>query len=147
MDKFKIDNSDNRFPAFSSLDVNEISDIQKKLKRGLFNEKNIGDIDLLKVIHEKSKFIHNIDIDKNNFNLFELIQKCSLSVKKNIYINWYQFDEIDKMKLLDLSNNFFDIWYPSSDDIEIFDDSCKWVLSVSHHGKVYLLSNFSTTNV
>ncbi|EKO31739.1 hypothetical protein LEP1GSC179_0008 [Leptospira santarosai str. MOR084] len=43
------------------------------------------------------------------------------------------------MYLIDLINNFDDIWYPSVDDIDIIDMSISWILSVSHFGEIKLI--------
>ncbi len=34
-------------------------------------------------------------------------------------------------------NFFSDIWYPSLDDIEIFDLNLNWIVSVRHYGGIY----------
>ena len=31
---------------------------------------------------------------------------------------------------------FDDLWYPAADDLEIFDASCSWLVSVAHDGAV-----------
>jgi len=37
----------------------------------------------------------------------------------------------------DLFKFFSDIWYPSLDDIEIFDINLNWIISVRHYGDIY----------
>ena len=37
-------------------------------------------------------------------------------------------------------NKYFDdIWYPDSDDIDIFDQTLSWILTVLHNGDVKIL--------
>ena len=40
----------------------------------------------------------------------------------------------------DLNKHFYDVWYPSSDDIELFDDTLDWIIFVRHYGGVQLLA-------
>ena len=35
-----------------------------------------------------------------------------------------------------VSKYFSDIWYPSTDDIDVFDSSVSWILSVNHEGEI-----------
>lgn len=43
------------------------------------------------------------------------------------------------MRFKDLTEHFDYIWYPGPDDIEIFDDSLSWILSVDHGGYLRVL--------
>lgn len=44
------------------------------------------------------------------------------------------------MSFVDLANFFDYIWFPSSDDVDIFDASFDWILSIDHAGFVKLLN-------
>jgi hypothetical protein len=77
-----------------------------------------------------------INAFNDDFNLNILLPNVGILTQNNVYINWYQFDNIDKMHFGDLSNYFDDIWYPESDDIDIFDDTFLWVLSIYHYGGI-----------
>lgn len=65
--------------------------------------------------------------------LSELFNTLAFSLS-NVFINWYRFDDIDKMSLKDLDQYFYDIWFPATDDIDIFDDTFKWIVSIFHDG-------------
>ena len=68
-----------------------------------------------------------------------------LNIKPNlqVYLNWYSFTDIDILNIIFLDKYFFDIWYPISDDIDIFDESLNWFLSIRHDGNVVLLTSNS----
>lgn len=53
-----------------------------------------------------------------------------------MFINWDRYEEIDEMGLDDLNRYFSDIWYPGSDEVDVFDSSFGWFLSVSPEGYV-----------
>jgi hypothetical protein len=71
-----------------------------------------------------------------SFDLGAAIRAAGLVPQDRVYVNWYRYDQIDEFDLASLSTFFRDIWYPSSDDIEVFDASCNWIVSVSHTGDV-----------
>jgi len=56
-----------------------------------------------------------------------------------IYINWRHFDDVDRFEsAVSVERSFRSIWYPASDDVDLFDDSMSWVMSVDHDGCVIL---------
>jgi len=54
-------------------------------------------------------------------------------------LNWYRFDKIDELRFVDLCEKFEDIWYPSSDDLDIFDRNMNWLISIEHSGSIRVL--------
>jgi len=59
-----------------------------------------------------------------------------ISAEKKVYVNWYRYDNVDEIQFVDLTKYFDDIWYPGLDDIDIFDATFSWILSISHDGAV-----------
>ena len=53
-----------------------------------------------------------------------------------MYINWSDFKDIDVLDLEDVLRYFYDIWFPGMDDIEIFDETFNWLVSIRHDGVV-----------
>ncbi|HEV7224714.1 MAG TPA: hypothetical protein VGN42_18530 [Pirellulales bacterium] len=72
------------------------------------------------------------------FDLSRVFEALDIWPDDSVYINWHRFNanEIDAITVADLTLYFDDIWYPSSDDIDIFDDTLCWVLVVSHEGMI-----------
>lgn len=79
------------------------------------------------------------DANLDGFDLMALMGRVGIHPKASVYLNWYRFDDIDVMSTDQLSRYFSDIWYPSVDDLDIFDDSLDWVLMVRHYGTVSLV--------
>jgi len=133
MDTLKIDlfNKENgMFPYFRHLPENEILKQQKLLCESL----HVCTIDTLMNKIGNMNFIP--DFNANNeaeFQLNELFNTLGLN-PLNVFINWYRFDDIDEISLKDLDQYFYGIWFPVVDDIDIFDDTFKWVVSISHDG-------------
>lgn len=80
--------------------------------------------------------------DYNALDGFELIKtlfKLEIIPLERVFINWYMFKQIDEFDIKDVDKYFDDIWFPSSDDIDIFDKTLDWVLTVRHDGFISYL--------
>ncbi len=141
MERFKIKHFESEhegesFPHFTTLTCNECEDIINRLheKLGMTADENdlllVSKISLLQVHHDGN------NAADSQFHLEEFLGLIDISSPEAIYINWYRFHKIDKMLLSDLSNFFGDIWYPGPDDIDIFDSSLMWILSINHEGYI-----------
>lgn len=91
--------------------------------------KSSENLELLKSVYESaSKTAFNALDD--GFELKKVFQSIGVGQEECVYINWYRFDDIDQMRFDDLNKYFDDFWYPSSDDISIFDSKISWVLGL-----------------
>lgn len=122
------------FPNFVHLTENEclllITQISKKYDLEINN--------LIQSISLRQSNLENIDA-KDGFNLIDTLNSISILPLPKIYINWYQFDDIDLINTSDLNKYFDDIWFPSADDIDLFDESLNWIVSIRHDGNVCFL--------
>jgi hypothetical protein len=80
--------------------------------------------------------LEGVSAEEVRFDLSETIRSVGIAPLERVYVNWYRYDDIDEIALANLSLYFSAIWYPSSDDIEVFDETCKWIVAVSHYGAV-----------
>ena len=142
MEAFKIehfirDNPDKKFPQFVSLDSDQSNKIHRKLS------------DKLRIAHPPEKvvkklkamgfYIEDDNAESEGFILKKIFEKVGIYPQEKVYINWHHFDDIDQMGFDDLSTYFDEIWYPGSDDIDIFDATFSWVLSVHHDGSIQVV--------
>jgi len=72
----------------------------------------------------------------DSFDLRRVLCSIEIVPEDHVYINWYRFDKLDRMAVDDLAQYFDDVWYPSSDDIDLFDSTLSWVLSVTDEGYI-----------
>ncbi len=141
MEKFKIehyerDNSENQFPWYRTLQSSTADNIKDTLSLKLGLKADSTSEKLVRVILENSKLLKVIRADSKNFSIAEILKSINIIPEKNVYLNWYRFDEIDEVHFEDLDKYFDDIWYPDSDDIDIFDQTFSWILTVLHNGSV-----------
>lgn len=91
---------------------------------------------LVRRLLEAETWVRGFDATQETFHLDEVFRVVGIEPPPQVLVNWYRFDRIDQFQLADLIAYFGDIWQPSTDDIDIFDESCAWVVSVLHSGEV-----------
>lgn len=139
MERFKIELYEQEygksFPSFKHLSTEEC-EIIKKIFFLDFQVEN--DLELIKIIEKKAIYIDNFNAnDEQNFNLKRMFQYLNRDCLK-IYVNWFCFDNIDEIAFDDFSTFFYDIWFPGADDIDLFDESYSWIVSIRHDGVIYI---------
>ena len=136
MDQIKLENfrKEHGFemPIIRSLPAGECL----KLRENLLHKFSLDDIDEFFKIDKFNKF-DGISADEANFDLNALFGKLNIATPNEICINFNKFESIDILHFDDLSKFFSDIWYPSLDDIEIFDLKLSFIVSVRHYGGIY----------
>jgi hypothetical protein len=73
--------------------------------------------------------------DARSFDVLEVFGRLGIAPRADIYINWRHFVEVDRMSTADVARFFSSLWYPGPDEIDLFDDSFAWVLSISGEGQ------------
>lgn len=78
------------------------------------------------------------DFDETNFDIYEITKNIDNSNFNIIYINYSDYKFLIKVHANDLNLFFDDIYFPSVHDIEIFSESCLWMVSINHERDVFL---------
>ena len=97
-------------------------------------------MDLVRRIERAGSKIGELDEHDLSSSFKAALAKSKVHPAELIYINWYRFNAIDEMRFSDFVTYFDDVWYPAADDIDVFDSSCLWFLSISHNGVVRQLA-------
>ena len=141
MENFKIDlfigEYEKDFPEYSHLSESACISIMEKLSKSFSVDFSSN---IAKKLDEKQFFEKSIDA-KEEFRLIDFLQKINVIPLSKIYINWYKFNDIDSIDLVDMDKYFYDIWFPSSDDIDLFDENFNWIVSIRHDGIVSYIVN------
>ena len=111
---------------------------EKQYKSGIYDEANTR-TDFIDEFFKIDKFnkLDGFNADEENFDLNALFNELNVATPNEICINFNKFESIDILHFDDLSKFFSDIWYPSLDDIEIFDINLSFIISVRHYGAIY----------
>lgn len=144
MEKIKLDNFSNEypgrdFPEYVSLSKSACSDIAQSIQEKFALANATDRLTLVKAIDALAKPCEVASHVGEDFDLNALLNACGINAADVVYINWHRYDKIDRLKRYDLASRFYDIWYPDVDDIDVFDDSLSWILSVRHDGYIKLL--------
>ena len=143
MELFKIEHfrrqyPGKEFPSVRSLGTEEAEKIATaiRLKSGIHGEDSLS---LMRQMHSRSSALEGFNAESEGFDLRSILGAAGITPGAQVYINWYRFDTIDCIFLKDLATYFDDIWYPGSDDIDLFDDTLSWIISVEHAGGIRVL--------
>lgn len=144
MDQVKIENYQREnpgrdFPNYLSLGTESCKNIRSDLFEKLKLDPLVGCLKLVCELDRQSEICDDIRCDSDDFDLKNVLKSLGLDTPEFVFINWYRYDDIDKIEFVDLANNFDDIWYPQADDIDIFDRSLQWILSITHDGRIKVL--------
>lgn len=143
MDNFKLDNFQRSYPdkSFPTVEVvgEEVADaLRSKVAVRLGRGASRSGTDLVRDIAAEAEPLPDEDA-RGRFDLLGVLDGLGLQYSEHVFLNWGQFGELDRIRLRDLGEYFGDIWYPDSDDLDIVDADCNWILSVRHDGVVSIL--------
>jgi hypothetical protein len=143
MDRIKIENFEREhptkeFPRYRSLSSRDANKIHKTwfLKMA---QSDGNPLELIKEIRARSRRLNCPRAESEEFSLEDCFAKADIHSRPDVFVNWDQFNAIDRLDLHDLNRYFLDLWYPAADDIDIFDSSFQWILSIDYLGIVTLL--------
>jgi hypothetical protein len=144
MDPFKIQNFERShegqsFPHAQALRPPDAEALRVRIAKAVGVEESLDGLSLTRRLDSMGTVVHGESPQRSSFDLRALVARLEITPHAHVYINWYRYDEIDRMRFDDLARYFTDVWYPSSDDIDLFDDSLSWILSVAHDGVVKLI--------
>lgn len=145
MQAFKIKNYEREhgigtFVPFRHLTGAEASFVRETLRKSLKLTESVSPRDIVQVVYERSIPVNEVNAEKSEFNLLQLLNRLGFGLAEAIYLNWYHYDDIDEIQSGDIITKFSDIWYPASDDLDLIDPKMRWVLSVNHSGTVRALN-------
>ena len=136
MDQIKLENfrKEHGFemPIIRSLSPDECL----KIIENLLHKFSLDDIDEFFKIDKCNK-LDGFNANEEKFDLKAAFSELGIATPNEICINFNKFENIDILRFDDLFKFFSDIWYPSLDDIEIFDINLSFIFSVRHYGAIY----------
>lgn len=139
IDNFNRENPDWDFPGYVKLGNKACSSIRSLLRKKLKLDSSSDKLALVNEVNLRSEIFSETRSDDESFNLRQTLNSLEVKLPERVLINWYRYDDINEIKFEDLVSYFDDIWYPAVDDIDIFDDTLKWILSISHSGEMKIL--------
>jgi hypothetical protein len=136
LERFRELNPTTEFPQIRKISETKVRELRIRLARVVGFP---AEIDNLALTHHLDSLLTPIDgasARTPGFDLAAVAESLGIQPLEDVYINWYRYDRVDEIKFNDLSKFLSWIWYPSADDIEVFDDACSWILSIAHTGDI-----------
>ena len=142
MDQLKIENCERdqgpgSFIWFRRLPEAEALELFNRLKQRLSVPARLDGLNTLEVIRDRSTQSPGLNAVDEGFDLQHVLG--GFQPPERVFLNWYRFDALDEVRFDDLRSKFNDVWYPSSDDLEVLDPNLGWILSIDHSGNIFLL--------
>lgn len=136
---FEQNNGSKKFPCFRSLSSSESHKILLNLLNRLKIEETKDTTNLVESIVKRGLLAEGWNLETNPEKFSDLFNCFNLKKSNMVWLNWGHFDCLDELSTGDLIEFFDDIWYPSSDDLDILDQNYQWLISVDHMGLVSIL--------
>lgn len=127
------------FPKFQHLSEDDATALRCRIIERCGLGEMLSPLDMTKAIRARQQPISQVNAESSEFRLDVAVAAVGICPRPLVYINWYRYDDIDEIGFADFARQFRDIWYPSSDDIDLFDDSLTWILSIDHDGHLSVL--------
>ena len=126
------------FPAYRSLPPAEGRALQACLARqfGLTASGTAGEFE--RALASRQTYHQEANAEQD-FALLLTLTALSIAPLPELFINWARFEEVDAFQTADVARYFNDLWYPIADDIDLFDASFSWLVSIRHDGVVSVI--------
>jgi len=124
------------FPTVIPLNDSEMREIRIRLATKVGFPPEVDNLALTHHIASVLSPVRRVNAEDPGFDLRQIFHTLRIQTPQRVYINWYRYDRIDQMQFDDLVTFFADLWYPSSDDIEILDSTLMWLLAIDHSGDI-----------
>ena len=126
------------FPAHRDLSAAEVEDKRENLS---INGMAAASRESLTRMIDSAKPIAGMSAESDDFDLGDVFRHLRIPPPSNIYV-WYLYDdEMVSLSTADVARYFDDFWYPSSDDVGLFDNSGRWIIFVTHYGELRVIKS------
>lgn len=134
--RFARDHPDATFPRIEPVPDDKTRALRIRLANAAQFPPEVDNLALTHHLDSLLRPVENSDVQSPHFDLASVLRNLGINPLNEVYINWYRYDRIDMINFEELVQHFLAIWYPSSDDIELFDDSCSWLVGIDHTGRL-----------
>lgn len=110
-----------------------------EIKYQIIQKYKLIEADFESSLRGKQLFFNLINAEDENFKFFDVLKNLQIKAENHLYINWDNFQMIDEFRSEDFYKYFDDIWFPSADDIDIFDSQINWIISIRHDGAIFYI--------
>ena len=126
--------------SLRTLSADDATELKTRLSDRLKLDASLDVPRFMKALRSRRRSVVSSNAESVNFNLVECLKFAGLVAEPRVYINWDRFQTIDSIALDILAQHLDDFWYPKADDIDIFDETCSWIVSIDYDGFVWVVT-------
>lgn len=123
------------FPSYRSLPLSEAQALQARIASRFGLKASRAPTEFASALASRQTYSHGVNAE-DNFSLLPMLTALGITPLPELFINWGRFEELDTFQTADVARYFNNLWYPVADDIDLFDASVNWVVSIRHDGVV-----------
>lgn len=123
------------FPSYRSLPLTEGRALQARIASRFGLTASSTATEFAHALASRQTYYHRANAE-DNFSLLPMLTTLGIMPLPELFVNWNRFEELDAFQTADVARYFNDLWYPVADDIDLFDASVNWVVSIRHDGVV-----------
>jgi len=75
----------------------------------------------------------------DDFGVPEVWKRTAITAGDEVLLSFDAMQTVLQMRRVDVERWFDYIWYPTSDDLYLFDSTMSWLLYVHHDGHLYVV--------
>ena len=121
------------FPSYRSLSLAEGRALQARIATRFGLTVSGTAVEFAWVIESRQTYYLEANAEQD-FALLPTLAALGIAPLPELFINWARFENIDVFSTADVAHYFDDFWYPGPDDIDLFDASLTWLVSIRHDG-------------
>lgn len=130
---FEVDFPGRPFPWYRLLDEQECADLRAGLQGRIGKVGEWQPSELLEEMWRKATMLDGDPGDEVAFDPRVLMESLGLVPSQKVYLDWSAFTEVYEMRFSDFAEFFHSLYFPSSDDLTVFDDTLSWILWLLHY--------------
>jgi len=135
---FQVDFPGRPFPWYRLLDEQECADLRAGFERRIGNAREMQPLQLLEDLWRRATPLDGDPGDEAAFDPKAVIESLGMAPGHSVYLDWSAFTEIYEMRFNDFAEFFHSLYFPSADDLTVFDDTLSWILWFLHYRMIAL---------
>lgn len=140
---FQVDFPGRPFPGYRLLDEQECAELRAGFERRILNAGELKQSQLLEEMWRRATPLEGDPSDEAAFDPRTLMASLGIAPEQRVYLDWSAFTEIYEMRFSDFADCFHSLYFPSADDLTVFDGTLSWILWFLHY-RALALTRFET---
>lgn len=91
----------------------------------------------------REPMVDNLAALDEDFDFTRLLKDSHIEIPSDVFLNFTEFDRLERMRYSDFAKYFRNVYWPATDDLDCFDETLNWIVSIDHDGNITLLQHQS----